>query len=57
MEAGVVIFGKFDLWIDTEKFCLKKGDSSNFPGTTPHRYCDPGKMETVLIWAITPPTH
>mgnify|MGYP001341048388 CR=1 FL=1 len=56
-EAGVVISGHLDLWIDTEKFALSKGDSFNFPSTTPHRYRNPGESETVVIWAITPPTY
>lgn len=56
-EAGVVISGELDLWIDKEKFRLGKGDSFNFPSTTPHRYRNPGKTETLVIWAITPPSY
>ncbi len=56
-EAGIVISGELDLWIDNEKFHLVKGDSFNFPSTTYHRYQNPGESETVVIWAITPPTY
>ena len=56
-EAGVVISGALDLWIDAEEFHLSAGDSFNFPSTTPHRYRNPGATETVVIWAITPPTY
>jgi len=56
-EAGIVISGELDLWIDNEKFHLEKGDSFNFPSTTQHRYQNPGEIETVVIWAITPPTY
>ena len=57
MEAGVVISGKFDWWIDTDKYFLNRGDSFNIPNTTPPRYRNPGGMETVVIWAITLPTY
>ncbi len=56
-EAGIVISGELDLWIDNEKFHLVKGDSFHFPSTTYHRYQNPGESETVVIWAITPPTY
>jgi len=56
-EAGIVISGELDLWIDNEKFHLEKGDSFNFPSTTQHRYQNPGEIETIVIWAITPPTY
>jgi transcriptional regulator with XRE-family HTH domain len=56
-EAGVIISGELDLWIDDEEFHLNTGDSFNFPSTTPHRYRNPGETETVVIWAITPPTY
>lgn len=57
MEAGGVISGKFDWWIDTEEFCLTKGDSFNFSSTRPHRFRIFGEMETIVSRAITPPTH
>ena len=56
-EAGVVISGELDLWIDNEKFHIGKGDSFNFPSTTPHRYRNSGYTEAIVIWAITPPTY
>ena len=56
-EAGVVISGELDLWIDEEKFHIGKGDSFNFPSTTPHRYRNSGDQEAIVIWAITPPTY
>ncbi len=56
-EAGIVISGELDLWIDNEKFHLEKGDSFNFTSSTPHRYQNPGEGEATVIWAITPPTY
>jgi mannose-6-phosphate isomerase-like protein (cupin superfamily) len=46
-----------ELWIESEKFLLKTGDSFSFPSTKPHRYRNPSKREAVVLWVITPPTY
>jgi len=56
-EAGVVIAGELELWLDDRHFRLNAGDSFGFPSTTPHRYRNPGRQEAVVIWAITPPSY
>jgi transcriptional regulator with XRE-family HTH domain len=56
-EAGLVIEGMLELWIETKKFLLKTGDSFSFPSTKPHRYSNPSKREAVVLWVITPPTY
>ncbi len=56
-EAGVVIQGALELWISGESFILREGDSFSFPSTEPHRYNNVHDGETVVIWAITPPTY
>jgi len=56
-EAGVIVSGELELWIDAEHFHLSSGDSFNFSSTIPHHYRNPGESETVVIWAITPPTY
>jgi len=56
-EAGVVIQGQFALWLDGQKFSLNEGDSFRFPSRTPHAYSNPGHVETIVIWAITPPSY
>ena len=56
-EGGVVIAGQLDLWIADKHFTLSEGDSFAFASTLPHRYGNPGNTETVVIWAITPPTY
>ncbi|NAZ37814.1 helix-turn-helix domain-containing protein [Rubellimicrobium sp. CFH 75288] len=56
-EAGVVLSGTLELWIEAERFLLGAGDSFAFPSTRPHRYRNPGAEETVVIWVITPPTY
>lgn len=56
-EAGVVISGKLNLWLGDRHIELKEGDSFAFSSDTPHRYNNPTDEETVVIWAITPPSY
>ena len=55
-EAGVVIRGKLELWVDGKEFLLEAGDSFGFSSTLPHRYRNPGPEYADVIWAITPPS-
>lgn len=55
-EGGLVIAGQFELWVGDRHFLLQEGDSFTFASTTPHRYRNPGDVETVVVWAITPPS-
>lgn len=55
-EAGYVLSGQFELWVSERHFLLQSGDSFSFASREPHRYGNPGKVETVVIWVITPPT-
>lgn len=56
-EAGIVMQGVLELWVGDRKFVLKDGDSFSFASTLPHRYSNPGEVETIVIWAITPPSY
>ena len=56
-EAGVVIRGRLELWVDGEVLPLEAGDSFGFPSTLPHRYRNPDAEEAEVIWAITPPSY
>lgn len=56
-EAGLVIAGKLELWIDGVTVLLEAGDSFGFPSTCPHRYRNPGRHKSVVVWAMTPPTY
>ena len=55
-EAGYVLSGQFELWVGERHFLLEAGDSFSFASHEPHRYGNPGKVETLVIWVITPPT-
>jgi uncharacterized cupin superfamily protein len=56
-EAGLVVRGRLELWVDGRKAILEPGDSFGFQSALPHRYCNPGPDETEVIWAITPPSY
>ncbi len=56
-EAGVIVRGQLDLWVDDELYRLQAGDSFHFESTRPHRYMNPGPTDTEVIWAITPPSY
>jgi len=55
-EAGYILEGTLDLWIDDRHFRLGAGDSFRFAGE-PYRWANPGAEEAVVIWTIAPPVY
>lgn len=55
-EAGYLLSGSFELWVGDRHFQLSEGDSFSFSSQESHRYGNPGEVEAVVIWVITPPT-
>jgi DNA-binding transcriptional MerR regulator/mannose-6-phosphate isomerase-like protein (cupin superfamily) len=52
-----VLRGEFEIWLSNqEHYRLKTGDSLYFESSTPHRWRNPGRTETWLLWVNTPPT-
>jgi DNA-binding transcriptional MerR regulator/mannose-6-phosphate isomerase-like protein (cupin superfamily) len=52
-----VLRGEFEIWLErNEHYRLKSGDSLYFESSTPHRWKNPGRAETWLLWINTPPT-
>src|SRR5947209_1050026 len=52
-----ILRGRFEIWLnDTEHHLLKRGDSLYFESSMPHRWKNPGKVETCLLWINTPAT-
>lgn len=54
-EVGFVLAGELDIWIGDRYFHLLTGDSCSFCSKEPHRYRNPGNVETIVLWAISPP--
>lgn len=53
-EAGMILEGEIDLYLDDEIFRLRPGDSFSFESTRPHRFVNPGSVVAKLVWANTP---
>lgn len=57
VEAGVVLSGVMDLWVNGRKFRLNEGDSFSFSSSLTHRCANPGAEPTKVVWVITPPHY
>jgi DNA-binding transcriptional MerR regulator/quercetin dioxygenase-like cupin family protein len=52
-----VLRGNFEIWLNkVDHYRLKPGDSLYFESSTPHRWKNPGRKETWVLWINTPPT-
>jgi DNA-binding transcriptional MerR regulator/quercetin dioxygenase-like cupin family protein len=52
-----ILRGEFEIWLSNdEHYRMKSGDSLYFQSSTPHRWKNPGKTESWLLWINTPPT-
>jgi len=56
-EGGMVLKGRMEITVGERSFVLEEGDSFNFPSTKPHRYRNVFDGETIVMYAITPPTY
>lgn len=48
--------GRLVILLEDREFRLRAGDSFYFESKIPHRWFNPGKKETVILWINTPPT-
>jgi DNA-binding transcriptional MerR regulator/uncharacterized cupin superfamily protein len=55
-EFLYLVRGRLDLVLAGEEFQLRAGDSFYFTSKTQHRWINPGKIETIILWINTPPT-
>jgi DNA-binding transcriptional MerR regulator/quercetin dioxygenase-like cupin family protein len=55
-EFIYVLRGDLEIMVDSERYRLKPGDSFYFESATPHRWKNPGRKETWVLWVNTPPT-
>ena len=52
-----VLRGEFEISLNgRERYLLKSGDSLYFESSTPHRWKNPGRTESWILWVNTPPT-
>jgi DNA-binding transcriptional MerR regulator/mannose-6-phosphate isomerase-like protein (cupin superfamily) len=55
-EFIYVLRGDLEITLAEKEYRLKTGDSFYFESATPHRWRNPGRKETWLLWVNTPPT-
>jgi DNA-binding transcriptional MerR regulator/quercetin dioxygenase-like cupin family protein len=55
-EFLYVLRGELAISLQDEHYRLKPGDSFYFESSTPHRWKNPGRTETWVMWINTPPT-
>lgn len=56
-DAGVLLTGRLDLWIDGHRHELRAGDSFRFKSNLPHRFENSSDETTDVVWVITPPLY
>src|SRR6266567_133632 len=55
-EFLYILRGELEITVDGAVYRLKPGDSFYFESATPHRWKNPGRKETMVLWINTPPT-
>ena len=55
-EFLYVLKGELQIALDGKEYHLRQGDSFYFESSTPHRWKNPGRKETCVLWVNTPPT-
>ena len=55
-EFLFILRGELEIGVDGAPYRLRSGDSFYFQSKTPHRWRNPGKKETLVLWINTPPT-
>ena len=55
-EFLYILRGELQISLEAEEFRLQPGDSFYFESATPHRWKNPGRGETWVLWVNTPPT-
>jgi DNA-binding transcriptional MerR regulator/mannose-6-phosphate isomerase-like protein (cupin superfamily) len=55
-EFLYVLRGELAITVNDSEYRLKRGDSFYFESATPHRWKNPGRVETWVLWVNTPPT-
>ena len=55
-EFLYILQGELQISLQEEEYRLRPGDSFYFESHTPHRWINPGRDETWVLWVNTPPT-
>ncbi|QPC42631.1 cupin domain-containing protein [Kaustia mangrovi] len=56
-EAGVVLRGRMELYVDGTTYRLGEGDAFRFESTLPHMFRNAARSTTRVLWIVTPPVY
>ena len=51
-----VLQGRLRIALEGKEYLLRAGDSFYFESSTPHRWSNPSRQQTLILWINTPPT-
>jgi DNA-binding transcriptional MerR regulator/uncharacterized cupin superfamily protein len=55
-EFLYVLQGELKIALEDKDYLLRAGDSFYFESSTPHRWINPSRQQTLILWINTPPT-
>ena len=53
-QAGYVVQGELTLSVDDREYRLSAGDAFHFDSALPHTYKNPGRIEAIVVWVVSP---
>jgi transcriptional regulator with XRE-family HTH domain len=53
-QAGYVMQGELVLSVEDREYRLSPGDAFHFDSSSPHTYANPGRLETIVVWVVSP---
>jgi transcriptional regulator with XRE-family HTH domain len=55
-DAGIVLHGTLELWVDRQRYILEEGDSFRFKSSLPHHFTNASEKRAEVIWVLSPPS-
>ena len=55
-EFGIVLKGQLEIELDGQVHVVHQNESFYYSSSRPHKWTNPGKGETIVVWVISPPT-
>jgi transcriptional regulator with XRE-family HTH domain len=55
-EFGIVLKGQLEIELDGAIHRVNENESFYHTSSLPHKWTNPGKTETIVVWVISPPT-
>lgn len=56
-ECVIILRGRLEFWVGTDRYVLEEGDSIVFESRIPHRNKNPGPEQAEVLWITTPPSY